>query len=57
MHYIIKYTGYNYNQGRKGKTSVKQVSFHVFPEGCDRGTGSYLERERVPKNCGLVHRL
>ena len=26
----------------------------MFPEGCDRGTVSYLERERVPKNWGIV---
>ena len=29
-------------------------SFKVFPEGCDRGTVSYLERERVPRNWGIV---
>ena len=28
------------------------MSIQVFPEGCDRGTVSYLERERVPKNMG-----
>ena len=37
-----------------GETTVKQVSFQVFPEGCDRGTGFYLERERVPKNWGMM---
>ena len=26
------------------------MSFQVFPEGCDRGTVSYLEGERVPNN-------
>ena len=26
----------------------------MFPERCDRGTVSYLEGERVPKNWGIV---
>ena len=26
----------------------------MFPERCDRGTGSYMEGERVPKNWGVV---
>ena len=30
------------------------MNFEVFPEGCDRGTISYLERERVSKNWGIV---
>ena len=30
------------------------VGFDVFPERCDRGTVSYLEGERVPKNWGIV---
>ena len=30
------------------------MSFQVFPEGCDRGIVSYLERKRVPKNWGIV---
>ena len=30
------------------------MNFEVFPEGCDRWTVSYLERERVPKNWGKV---
>ena len=30
------------------------MSFEMFPGGCDRATVSYLERERVPKNWGIV---
>ena len=30
------------------------MSLELFPEGCDRGTVSYLEKERVPKNWGMV---
>ena len=33
---------------------VEKVGFEVFPERCDRGTVSYMERERVPKNWGVV---
>ena len=29
----------------------------VFPERCDRGTVSYLEGERVPKNKGVVTKI
>ena len=46
---------------REGKrlsceTGIEEVGFGVFPERCDRGTVtiSYLERERVPKNWGIV---
>ena len=37
-------------KGRRlgGETGFKRVSFQVFPEGCDRGVVSYLERERIP---------
>ena len=37
-----------------GETEVKQLSYQVFPEGCDRGTISYLEGERVPKKRGIM---
>ena len=30
------------------------MSFQVFPEGCDRGIVSNVERERVLKNWGIV---
>ena len=33
-----------------GETSVKQESFEMFPEGCDRWAISYIERERVPES-------
>ena len=36
------------------ETRVEKVGFEVFPERCDRGTVSYLEEERVPKNWGIV---
>ena len=32
---------------------VEKVGFEVFPERCDRGTVSYLEGERLPKNWGI----
>ena len=38
-----------------GKTGVKQVSFQMFHGGCDRGTVSHLEGERVPKNRDILH--
>ena len=37
-----------------GNWTSKQVSFQVFPEGYDRGTVSYLERESIQENCGIV---
>ena len=36
------------------ETRIEEVGFEVFPERCDRGTVSYLEGERVPKNWGVV---
>ena len=33
---------------------AKEVSFKVFPKRCNRGTLSYMERERVPKGRGIV---
>ena len=33
---------------------MKQVSFQVFPKGCDRVTVSYLEGGRVPKKRDIV---
>ena len=30
------------------------MSFEVFPKGCDRGTVSHLEGERVPNKRGIV---
>ena len=43
-------------EGRKLslETGIKEVGFEGFPERCDRGTISYLEGERVPKNRGIV---
>ena len=43
-------------EGRKLslETIVEQEGFEVFPKRCDRGTVSYLEGERVPKNWGIV---
>ena len=41
-------------KGRRLRWGVKQVSFQVFPEGCDRGNVSYLARKRVPKSWGIV---
>ena len=37
-----------------GEPGVKQVSFQVGPEGCDRGNISYMEGESVSKNRGIV---
>ena len=36
------------------ETRIEKVGFEVFPERCDRGTVSYLEGKRVPKNWGVV---
>ena len=36
------------------ETGIEEVDFEVFPERCDRGTISYLEGDRVPKNWGVV---
>ena len=36
------------------ETSVEELDFKVFPKRCDRGTVSYLEGERVPKNWDIV---
>ena len=44
--------------GREGRLSwearAKEVSFEVLPKRCNRGTISYMERERVPKGRGIV---
>ena len=36
------------------ETGIEEVDLEVFPEWCSRGAISYLEGERVPKNCGVV---
>ena len=41
-------------RGPSGETEAKQVTFQVFPEGCDRQAISYLEGERNPKNRGIM---
>ena len=44
--------------GREGKLSWKaraeEVSFKVLPKRCNRRTISYKERERVPKDRGIL---
>ena len=44
--------------GREGRLSwearAEEVSFEVLPKRCNRGTISYMERERVPKGRGIV---
>ena len=44
--------------GREEKLSwearAEEVSFKVLPKRCNRGTISYMERERVPKGRGIV---
>ena len=43
---------------REGKLSwearAEEVSLEVLPKRCNRGTISYMERERVPKDRGIV---
>ena len=36
------------------ETRAEEVSFKVLPKRCNRGTISYMERERVPKGRGIV---
>ena len=33
---------------------AEELSFEVLPKRCNRGTISYMERERVPKGRGIV---
>ena len=44
---------------REGRLSwearAEQVSFEVLPKRCNRGTISYMERERVPKYRAIVN--
>ena len=44
--------------GREGRLSwearAEEVSFEVLPKRCNRGTISYMERERVPKGRGIL---
>ena len=44
--------------GREEKLSwearAEEVSSEVLPKRCNRGTNSYMERERVPKGRGIV---
>ena len=52
---VIRSFGCDQKGRRLGReTGVKQVSFQVFPEACDRWTISYLEGESFPKNRGIV---
>ena len=43
---------------REGKLNwedrAEEVSFKVLPKRCNRGTISYMERERVPKGRFIV---
>ena len=36
------------------KTRADKVGFEVLPKRCNRGTVSYMKRERVPKDRGIV---
>ena len=36
------------------ETRAEEVSFKVLPKRCNRGTISYMERERVPNGRGIV---
>ena len=44
--------------GRAGRVSWKaraeEASFEMLPKRCNRRTLSYMERERVPKDRGIV---
>ena len=44
--------------GREGKLSwearAEEASFKVLPKRSNRGTISYMKRERVPKDRGIV---
>ena len=44
--------------GREGRLSwearAEEVSFEVLPKRCNRGTISYMEKERVPEGRGIV---
>ena len=44
--------------GREEKLSwearAEEMSYEVIPERSNRGTISYMERERVPKDRGIV---
>ena len=44
--------------GREGRLSWEarneEVRFEVLPKRCNRGTISYMERERVPEGRGIV---
>ena len=33
---------------------AEEASFEVLPKRCNRGTISYMEKERVPKGRGIV---
>ena len=52
---MYRVCGWN-REGRRlsWEARVEKVRFEVFPERYDRGTVSYLEGERVPKNWGIV---
>ena len=43
-------------EGRKlsWETRAEEVGFEVLPKRCNRGTVSYMERERVTKDWGIV---
>ena len=43
-------------EGRKlsWEARAEEVSFEVLPKRCNRRTISYMERERVPKDRGIV---
>ena len=36
------------------EAGIEEVGVEVFPKRCDRGSISYVERIKVPKNWGIV---
>ena len=55
---VIQDCGCDQEGGREGRLSwaarAEEVSFEMLPKRCNRGTISYMERERVPKDRGIV---
>ena len=53
-HFRMKVEGHSRSVIQDCGCVLREVSFKVLPKRCNRRTISYMERERVPKDRGIV---
>ena len=51
---LIQDCGCDWEGKLSWEARAEEVSFEVLPKRCNRETISYMERERVPKDRGIV---